>query len=150
VARFRFRAQAALDLRVREHEAALRELARAESEQQRADAQLQLAARTLEEGKRTADAAVRTATSAADLQWYRFWIVRLDRERGVCAAAVQRQSEVVAAARSACLAARQRRESLERFRDKAQAASLEAEAATERKLIDELATRRFAVKAERA
>jgi len=147
---FRFRAQAALDLRVREHEASLRELAHAESEQQRAMAGVEAATRTLDEAKRTADAAMRTATSASDLQWYRFWIIRLDRERALCVAALEKQNEVVAAARSACLAARQRRESLERFRDKAQTAHLDAEAANERKLIDELATRRFAAKGERA
>lgn len=150
MARFRFRAQAALDLRVREHETALRELAHAESEQQRATARVDAAARTLDEARRTADAAMRTATSAADLQWYRFWIVRLDHERAMCVAALETQNEMVAAARIACLAARQRRESLERFRDKSQAAYLAAEADTERKLIDELATRRFAAKAERA
>ena len=145
---FRFRAQAALDLRVREHDAALRELARAETEQQQARTRLESAERTLDEARRTADDAVRTATGVADLHWYPFWIVRLDRERAELATALDAHDTIVATAREACLAARQRRESLERFREKAQAAHRAAEAALERKVIDELATRRFAVRQE--
>jgi flagellar export protein FliJ len=147
--RFRFRAQAALDLRVREHDATLRVLAHAEAEQQRARGRLEAADRTLSDAKCTADEAVRTATSASDLHWYRFWIVRLDRERTAFRVALEMHDAAVATARTATLAARQRRESLERFREKGQAAHLAVEAATERKLIDELATRRFATR-ERA
>jgi flagellar biosynthesis chaperone FliJ len=50
---------------------------------------------------------------------------------------------VVEQARLACASAKQKCESLERFRDKARHAFDAAEAEVERKLLDELATRRF-------
>lgn len=141
---FRFRAQAALDLRRREHEQSLRELAHAETEQQRARALVEAAECALVEAKRTADSAMRTLTSASELHWYQIWIVRLDRERGGVMAALEARGRDVARAREACARTRQRQESLERFREKALATFHAAEDARERKMIDELATQRYA------
>ena len=101
--KFKFRAQAALDLRQRELEAAQRQLARTE--------ELRDAAR------RRLEQADEAATGA-------------------------REHDVTQAA-AACMRAKQRRESLDRFRKKAQAAHEEAELAAEMKVIDELATRRY-------
>jgi flagellar export protein FliJ len=148
VPRFKFRAQAALDLRVREHDAALRELARAEAEQQQAEGRLNEAMRALGDAKRTADEVARTVRSAADLHWHRMWILRLDHERASRVSTLDAQKAAVADARAACLEAQRRRESLERFREKAYTAHLAGEAAVERKSLDELATQRFATKAE--
>jgi flagellar export protein FliJ len=78
------------------------------------------------------------------LQWYRFWILRLDHERRTQVTTLAAREETVRHAATACMRARQRRESLARFREKAQSRFETAELAAERKLIDELATRRYA------
>jgi flagellar biosynthesis chaperone FliJ len=75
-------------------------------------------------------------------EWYRFWIVRLEHERTVCRSAVAAREREVAQATAACVAARQRLEALERFRDKARRAWEHAAAAEEQKQIDALATLR--------
>jgi flagellar biosynthesis chaperone FliJ len=79
---------------------------------------------------------------AARSQWYRFWIVRLEHERAVCATAVSARERDVALASAACLKTRQRLEALERFRHKAKHAWERAAAADEQKQIDALATLR--------
>ena len=78
------------------------------------------------------------------------WIIRLDRERDIAKSVLAQHDAVLAAARALCLQARQRCESLERFREKAHRAFLEAEAAEERKIIDDLATQRYALRADEA
>jgi flagellar export protein FliJ len=140
---FRFRAQPALDLRRREHEATQLALARADAERQRARGRFEAGARALDTAQREADAALRAHESHEDLEWYRFWIVRLERERAAMQAACHASEAAVTGARAACLAARQRREALERLREKAYAAHAAAEADAERKVIDELAARRY-------
>ena len=141
---FRFRAQPALELRRREHDAAQRELARADAERLRARQRLELAEEAFAEAQREADTAARTEGTGTDHEWYRFWIVRLDRERAARKAELETHDAALAAARTACLTARQRREALERFRDKAFTAHRALEAAVERRAIDELATQRHA------
>lgn len=141
---FKFRAQAALDLRTRELEAAQRDLARAEADRDVARRRVGEAAAAVARARTTASEAERTATDCTALQWYRFWIARLDHERKAHEATLAARDEAVRRAAAACMRARQRRESLARFREKAQLAFEAAEAAAERKLIDELATRRYA------
>ena len=141
---FRFRAQPALDLRRREHDAAQRELARADAERQRARDRLEASEGTLTAARREADAAAATAGAGGDHEWYRFWILRLEQERAACVIDLQQRDAAVAAARAASLEARRRREALERFREKALTAHVAGEAARERKAIDELATQRYA------
>jgi flagellar export protein FliJ len=143
---FTFRAQPALDLRRREHEAAQRALARADAERQHARVVLDAAERAAAHARREADDAARTAGGHADREWYRFWIVRLDRERGAAMVNLQRHEEAVAHARSACLQARQRCEALARLREKAYAAYLADAAAAEKKVVDELSTQRYALR----
>lgn len=143
---FRFRAQPALDLRRREHEAAQRALARADAERQHANARVEAAERAAGEAREGADDAARTAPGAATGEWYRFWIVRLDRERAVAKVNLERRDELLTAARAACLQARQRYEALERLREKAYAAYLAAANAAEKKIIDDLATQRYALR----
>jgi flagellar export protein FliJ len=146
---FTFRAQPALDLRRREHEAAQRVLARADAERQQARARLDAAERAAAQGRHDADTAARSALGQGEREWYRFWIIRLDRERGAAAVHLQRHDEALAHARSACLQARQRCEALERLREKAYAAYLEGVTAAEKKIIDELATQRYALRADK-
>ena len=140
---FKFRAQAALDLRQRELEQTQRQLARTEELRDAARQRLQQADADAASARAQATEAHRTSGDVTALQWYRFWILRLDHERSAHAAALAAREQEVIQAAAACLRAKQRRESLERFRAKARAAYDEAEHAAEMKLIDELATRRY-------
>jgi flagellar export protein FliJ len=145
MARFRFRAQPALDLRRRELDAAERELAQAQGLLDAARSRAAQAAAAMAEATRRATERAREAGSITDWHWYRIWILRLEYEHRDQLASVARCETVVEAARIACATARQRYESLERLREKARQTFDRAEDDAERKLIDELATRRFLV-----
>ena len=139
---FRFRAQAAIDLRQREYDEARRVLARAsldlraaEEVRTEADARI-IAAR--EQGTRE----MRGAIDTARWQWHQSWILRLEHERAVCAADVASRERDVARASAAAVKARQRLEALERFRARARHTWEHAVAAEEQKQIDALATLR--------
>ena len=148
--KFKFRAQAALDLRQRALEDAPRQLARTEELRDAARRRLQEAEAAAGRARPEATETERTAADVTALQWYRFWILRLDHERTAHAATLAARERDVTQAAAACMRARQRRESLDRFRRKAQAAHEDAEQAAEMKLIDELATRRFAARQSEA
>lgn len=141
---FKFRAQAALDLRTRQLQDAQRELARVEGDRDAARLRVTASDAALDEARAQAGAAQRTATDCTALQWYRFWILRLSHERKAHGATLAVKEEAVAKAAAACMRAKQRREALDRFREKARLGYEAQEAAAERKLIDELATRRYA------
>ena len=140
---FRFRAQAALDLRRRQFDTARRELAETERVRDEARRRVDAADASLAAARRDGSERAHRAGTITDWHWYRFWILRLEHERVAELAALSAREALVEASRAACARARQRYESLERFRDKAREAFEAAEAAAERKLIDELATRRF-------
>jgi flagellar export protein FliJ len=140
---FKFRAQAALDLRQREYDAARRVLAQA-------DASLRMAQDTLTEANRcAADARAQCAARMqqpdghVQQQWYRSWILKLDRERAVALNTVKAREADVARAAAACANCRQRVESLERFKEKAHEEWERLAAAEEQKHLDALATMRF-------
>ena len=143
MATFRFRAQAALDLRHREYDAAQRELAARQRDLQLAQSRLQQAEQAVTTAQTTAAAAQSALAPSHELEWYRFWIERLVHERHAHTLTVAAREQRVADARAACQRAHQRCEALERFRDEAKRTHEAAESATERKLIDELATRRY-------
>jgi flagellar export protein FliJ len=143
VSGFRFRAQPALDLRRRELASAQADLARAERDRDAARQGVAAATAAVTGAQRDAAAHGSNRQSAEELQWYRFWILRLDYERRAATAALEARQAAVAAASAACVRAKQRCESLERLREKALRAHHLKEADAERKLIDELATRRF-------
>jgi flagellar export protein FliJ len=144
VSRFTFRAQAALDLRARELQDAQRELARAQELRDAARRRVDDAADRIAAAREQAAAAQHTGCDVNAMEWYRFWILRLNHERATLAAALSKREEDVTRSRVACVRAQQRHDALERFRDKARAAHDETQRAAEMKLIDELATRRFA------
>jgi flagellar export protein FliJ len=141
---FRFRAQAALDLRTRELQDAQRELARFEADRDAARLRLTQAEQAVIDARDQATTAQRTVTDCTALQWYQFWILRLDHERKAHVAALAAREEAVKRAAAVCMRAQQRRESLDRFREKARLGYEAEQDAVERKLIDELATRRYA------
>ena len=143
MAKFTFRAQAALDLRQREYEHTQRELAQRQRDLQSAQAALRTAEEAVTLAQRTTADARTAMAPAYELEWYRFWIERLVHERQAHTQQVTAREQRVAEAIAACHRAHQRCEALLRFRDKARRAFDAAESATERKLIDELATRRY-------
>src|SRR3989442_2388840 len=119
---FRFRAQAALDLRQREYDAARRVLARADTDLRAARHMLVERDQALENGRTQCANAQATAGPATQLEWYRFWIVRLEQERASHAAVVTACEREGAAASAAGLRARQRLETPGRVKQKATAA----------------------------
>jgi flagellar export protein FliJ len=143
MARFRFRAQAALDLRIREHDVARRALAAADAAHRGALAALDEA--TLAVAKAGVQAAETLATGCQQpqLDWYRSWIVGLRNQRATRAAEVTRRERDLTKARAACVAAKQRLDALERLREEARHAWERAMLAKEQRELDALATMRF-------
>jgi flagellar export protein FliJ len=141
---FKFRAQAALDLRARQLEIVQRQLAFVEADRDRARRQMVDADATLEEAMVKASKVQGCATDCATWQWYHSWIVRLKHERASHAARLDAREAAVSKATAACQQARQKCESLRRFRQKALNRYDASVAASERQLIDEIATRKYA------
>jgi flagellar export protein FliJ len=139
---FTFRAQAAIDLRRREYDEARRVLARSSLDLRAAQDVLGEANARYAGAHEQWGREMTQGIDAARSQWYRFWIVRLEHERAVCAHAVSARERDVALASAVCVKTRQRLEALERFRDKARHAWERAAAAEEQKQIDALATLR--------
>lgn len=140
---FRFRAQAALDLRQREDDAAKRACAEAEGWLLGARAQA-AGARTELAGAQAAHE-VHSGVGAAhhEREWYRFWIAGLEQSVGRAADDVARFEAELATRRRARLVTRQRVDALERFRQKARLAWEVAVLAEEQRLMDAAGTARF-------
>ena len=143
MARFRFRAQAALDLRTREHDVARRALATAEVAHRGALAALDEAMLAVARAGVQAAAAQAAGGHDPQLDWYRSWIVGLRNQRAARAAEVTRRERDLANARAACITAKQRLDALERLRDDARHAWERAMLAKEQREFDALATMRF-------
>lgn len=148
-AAFTFRAQPALERRRREQEQAERELTRAQRDRDAALEDVREADAALDRARAAAARAAQACGSAAEHEWYRFWIARLEHERAARMAVLEMREAALSAAADRARVARQRRESLERFKDKARRAFDQAQAATERRQLDELAHARFAARRRR-
>lgn len=147
---FRFRAQPVLDLRLRAEEAAERALAAADEIFRQAEAAREAALRAQADARsRAADGAAH-ATAAHELTWYRNWIVGHQRAVAVC----QRLSDTRRAerdvAQTAAERARRDRLALEKLKDRAYRAHLDAERRAEQKALDELATIKHATRRQSA
>jgi flagellar export protein FliJ len=142
-ARFRFRAQAALDLRQREYDAARRVLANAEADLREAERLLREAAQCAADARTQCAARMQEAGGQGQQQWYRSWILKLDRDRALAAQAASARKSDVTRAAIECTRSRQRVESLERFKEKALHEWERNALAEEQKHIDALATMRF-------
>lgn len=140
---FRFRAQAALDLRRREHDDAMRAYGQTERDLVAARAVRQEADMRLSAARTMHTTALGTSDSQSDLQWYRFWILRLEQERRTGTARMLACEEKHLAARAACQRTRQRLESLERLKDKTRTAYDRAVDADAQKQNDAVGTMRF-------
>jgi flagellar export protein FliJ len=140
---FTFRAQAALDLRQREDEAAQRALAKADAELRAAATALREAIVRGEDARTQCANAIAAPGGLALQQWYRSWIMRLDRERDACASAVAAREKARTRAAAERARTHQRVEALERFKEKAVRAWERRAAAEEQKHLDALGTLRF-------
>ena len=141
--RFQFRPQPALDLRVRQEEAAEQHLARAREE-------LRIASDAFERAQRAIDDANadRTRTWSAGqsvpIEWHRNWMVGL--ERTAARARSAREERRIEEERAAELAreARKQVKVLERLKARARRAWQLDSRRAEQKALDELASLRFA------
>ena len=140
---FRFRAQAALQLRRREHDQALVGLARAQTA-------VAVAQRSVEEADaavRDIDArlkeATRTPVAGCPLDWYRSWRLRCQADRALREQHRQACEVELRNATSVAETTQKRVRSLEQLRDDALASWRQAASREEQKTMDALATTRF-------
>jgi flagellar export protein FliJ len=119
---FRFRAQAALDLRITQEEAALRVLARAQNDAERARARVDEASHAVVAADRQFQFSQHEGISGSLLGWHRSWIAKQrqevearKREAATSAAAVDRAAASVRDTH-------RRRRTLERLRDRSRRA----------------------------
>jgi flagellar export protein FliJ len=140
---FVFRAQAALELRRREEEAALRDLADAERHERGAAASLAVVREALEQAiAHGCDEDGRPGDLTLKL-WHRKWIVGRHRVVDLATKALNERRQEREAAAGRALVAQRRRKALERLRERAEAAWQRAEAREAQIAIDELAGVRY-------
>jgi flagellar export protein FliJ len=142
---FTFRAQPALDLRRREHDARRRSLVTAEFELTVERRRFDEACDTLCSARDHLGRQMENRHASPDLTWHRDWIQRLEQSRRAHASAVAEKEARVAVATAECVVARQKLESLERLKDKARRSWDDAERAREQREFDALATMRYEI-----
>jgi flagellar export protein FliJ len=140
---FRFRAQAALQLRRREHDQALALLARLQAALIAAQHRVEQADSVIREADEQLRTTARTPTTRLQLDWYRSWRLRWRVERDEREQQAEAQAAQVRDAKQRVALTQKRVRSLERLHDHAFADWQQAADSEERKLIDELATTRY-------
>ena len=141
---FVFRAELALTLRKRQEELACRELAAAEACARAAEDLLERARDAMTQAMREAGECDGRGGDPTPRVWYRNWITGQRQLVERCARALEARRDEVAAAAERAVLARRKRKALERLRQKALIAWSDAARREEQKVIDELATVRFA------
>jgi len=149
MATFRFRPQAALDLRRREEDAAALAVSEARVASDRAAEAYAAAQTAFDAGFAQAAAADAEGGSVTASVWHRNWIRSLRRELVRTEAHAEDRRVQLGAAEQALVVARERVRALERLRERAWAAHLECERREEQKAMDDLATLRFATRQRR-
>jgi flagellar biosynthesis chaperone FliJ len=140
---FRFRADAALQLRRREHDQALVHLARAQTALAAAEHAVAGALDAMRAAAEGLATAMRAPAGNAPIEWYRSWRVRCAAEHDVLVRRrSEREGDVERAARAVTVTHKRVR-SLELLHDNALAAWHRDAAAEERKTMDALAGSRF-------
>lgn len=140
---FRFRAQAALDLRQREDDAAKRACAEAEGWLLAARARLDRGRIELVDAQAAHEVHSGQGAAHHEREWYRFWIAGLEQSVGRAGDDVARFEAELASRRKARQATRQRVDALERFKEKARQVWEAAVLAEEQRLMDAAGTARF-------
>lgn len=143
---FKFRAQAALDLRQRQDEVAQRALAIASAATRLADDRVTLARQALGGAQHGGVQAFARVTAAQELVWQGNWILGLERDVARARQALEERRIEERSAAEIARHARMQVRVLERLKDRAFAAwQLESRRA-EQKALDELASLRFAAR----
>lgn len=140
---FRFRAQAALQLRRREHDQALSFLGRAETALTVAQRRVAEAHEAIRETEKQLNAAMSMPTAQVQLDWYRSWRLRCTVERDQREQQRRARELDVRKASAIVVATHQRVRSLECLHDHLLAEWKRAADLEERKEMDDLATMRF-------
>jgi flagellar export protein FliJ len=148
VARFRFRAAAALDLRKKEEDAAAAGLAQIEAVLRRITADRDVAETVKREAMAAASLAERAGTEVGAIEWHRNWIVRLRANVTRLHQDLDRQRQAMTAAEHVWREARRKRLALERMRERALRRFDAEETRNEMKALDELARLRYLATAE--
>jgi flagellar export protein FliJ len=143
MARFRFRAEAALDLRKREEKDALVARAHAEARFREVHEALLEEERRRETAQRNLVLLERQGSDVDTLLWHRNWIVRLAANVDRLRRDLEDRAREVKAADGVWRDARKRRMALERMRDLALQRFQKDELRQETKSMDELARIRF-------
>ena len=143
MATFRFRAEAALELRRQQETAAARTLATSEAALRTAEAKVEQAERDRRSAQEQQVQALRHGSDVAAMTWHRDWVARLGLQMAVEQADAARCAGVVSEAEAAWREARRKRLALERMRERAVRRFAAEERRQEMKVIDELARLRF-------
>jgi flagellar export protein FliJ len=143
---FRFRAQAALELRARQDEDAQRALARAEAAVRMAEERVELARAALAQAHEGGRSALAHVTQAHELIWQGNWIVGLERDVARTRQVLEERRIDQRRAAEIAQHARMQVRVLERLKERAlQAWQLDARRA-EQQSLDELGSLRFAAR----
>lgn len=143
---FKFRAQAALDLRRRQDDAAQRTLALASAATRLADERVGEARAALADAQHGGSQAFARITAAQELIWQGNWILGLERDVARARQALEERRIEERSAAEIARHARMQVRVLERLKDRAfEAWQLESRR-DEQKALDELASLRFAVR----
>jgi flagellar biosynthesis chaperone FliJ len=140
---FRFRAQAALDLRQREHDEALRHRARAQAALDAADAAIAEAEAVIVAAERELASVMGGALEHSRIEWHRSWRSRCVQERTLLLTRRTQQDQELQQAAQQVSDTHRRLRSLERLREHAVVAWNRTGQQEERKTMDALAASRF-------
>lgn len=143
MARFIFRAAAALDLRQRQEDDAAAALARTEARLREIGAARDEAARRVEAARDQSTDAVTGGCDVAMLEWHRNWILKLTGDVMRLQQDYARQTGVVGAAERVWREARRKRLALERMRMRVRRRFETEQARLEALAMDEVARLRF-------
>ena len=146
---FRFRAEAALQLRRREHDRALVMLARAQAALIAAEQGVEAAAKAVDDADRGLQQAMQTPSPQLPLGWYRSWRLKVRDDHRAAEARRDARDKDVREATAEVSRSRQRVRSLERLRELALAAWERESRRSEQRTMDSLAAMRFARQDER-
>ena len=146
---FRFRAEAALQLRRREHDRALVMLARAQAALTAAQRYLEDADSAVTHADRELENAMRIPDPQLPLGWYRSWRVKVREDKQAAEARRDARDKDVRDATAEVTRSRQRVRSLERLRELALTAWEREARRSDQRTMDALAATRFARRDER-
>ena len=146
---FRFRAEAALQMRRREHDRALVMLARAQAAFVAAQQGVEAAQKTIEHADRELQQAMQTPDPQLPLGWYRSWRLKVREDHRAAEARRDARDKDVREAAGEVSRSRQRVRSLERLRELAVAAWERESRRSDQRTMDALASMRFSRRDER-